>query len=135
MIETHKVTSIIIDDPGVSITKSFDGDMVFRDKFIPGVKLKELVGNITGGPFIFDPSIIVLVEPTDYTYLISEELYAVDVPHSFMFSGSQKSGIIIEIYDTNYDKIGVDEVKSKENSVYLKLSEAESIYVVMKRVI
>lgn len=135
MIVSQKVTSIIIDDPGVSITKSFDGDMVFRDKFIPGVKLKELVGNITGGQFIFDPSIIVLVEPTDYTYLNSEELYAVDVPHSFMFSGSQKSGIMIEIYDMNYGKIGVDEVKSKENSVYLKLSEAESIYVVMKRVI
>jgi len=135
MIESHKVTSIIIDDPGVSITKSFDGDMVFRDKFIPGVKLKDLLGNISGAPFIFDPAIIVLVEPIDYTYLISEELYSVEVPTGFMFSGTQKSGIIIEIYDINYVKIGVDEVKSKDNSVYLKLSEAESIYVVMKRIV
>ena len=135
MIESQKVTSIIIDDTNVSITKSFDGDMVFRDKFVSSIKLKELIGNISGGPIIFDPAIILLVESNDYTYLISEELYAIDIPHNFMFNGAQKSGILVEIYDTNYVKIGVDEIKSNDNTIYLKVAEPNNIYVVMKRVI
>lgn len=135
MIESQKVTSIIIDDTNVSITKSFDGDMVFRDKFVSSIKLKELIGNISGGPIIFDPAIILLVESNDYTYLISEELYAIDIPHNFMFNGAQKSGILVEIYDTNYVKIGVDEIKSNDNTIYFKVAEPNNIYVVMKRVI
>lgn len=135
MIESHKVTSIIIDDPNVSITKSFEGDMVFRDNFVSSIKLKELIGNISGGPILLDPAIIVLVESDDYTYLNNEELYAINIPHDFMFNGSKKSGIIVEVYDTTYVKIGVDEVKSNDTTIYLKVAEPISIYVVMKRVI
>jgi hypothetical protein len=135
MLEPNKVTSIIIDDLGVSITKSFDGDMVFRDRFIPGIKLKSLIGAISGGSLVFDPALIVLVESSDYTYITSEDLYAVDIIHNFNFSGSQKSGIIVETYDDSYNKIGVDTILSSETSVYIKIASPENILVVMKRVI
>lgn len=134
MIEPHKVTSIIIDDPGVTIYKSFDGDMVFRDKFVPGVKLKNLISAVSGGPLVVDPALVVLVETTDYTYIGSEDLYAVDIPNNFNFSGTEKANIIVETYDANYVKIGVDTIQSKENSVYIKVSSNDNMYVVMKRV-
>lgn len=132
MIEPFKTTSIIIDDPGVSITKTFDGDMFFRDKFVAGVKLKDLLG---GGPIVIDPAVIILVETSDYTYIPSEETYGVDVPHNFGFIGNKKYGIIVEIYDENFEKVGVEEVKSKENSVYIRVSSPENLAVVMKRVV
>lgn len=136
MIESFKVTSIILDDPGVTIYKSFDGDMVFRDKFVPGIKLKELLSAATsGGTLILDPAIVMLVEETDYTYIESEDLYAVDVPHNFGFSGTQKNGVIVSVYDSNYNQIGVDTINLKDNSVYIKVSSPDIICVVIKRVI
>jgi hypothetical protein len=134
MLDSLKTTSIIIDDPGVSITKSFDGDMVFRDAFIPGIKLKELAG-ISGGSLILDPALIVVIETSDYTYIPSEELYAVDVPHNFGFTGSDLAGVLIDIYDPSFIKIGVDTLKSKTNSVYLKVVKPDNLYMVIKRVV
>jgi hypothetical protein len=136
MIEPFKTTSIIIDDPNVTITKSFDGDMVFRDKFVPGIKLKEIISMVTsGGTFVFDPAVMMLIEETDYTYIASEDLYAVDIPHNFGFSGTDKNGVVVAVYDSDYTQIGVDTVKLKDNSVYIKVSSPDIICVVIKRVI
>lgn len=134
MIESHKVTSIIIDDPNVTIYKSFDGDMVFRDNFVPAIKLKDLVEAASGGNLVIDPAIVVLVETTDFTYISAEELYGADIPNNFAFAGSNKANIVVEAYDSNFEKIGLDTIRSKENSVYIKISELENVYLVMKRV-
>jgi len=136
MIKPFETTSIIIDDPNISITKTFDGDMYFRDNFVPGIKLKDLLlASQGGGTIIIDPAIIVLVETLDYTYVSIDDVYAVDIPHNFGFNGSKKSGIIVEVYDSNFTKITVDEIVSKENSTYMRVITPDNLYVCLKRVV
>jgi hypothetical protein len=135
MITPQKTTSIIIDDPNVIITKSFDGDMVFRDNFVPGVKLKELMGVISGGQLVLDPAIVVGIETSNYTYLPTEALYAVSIPTNFNLSLALQMGVIVEVYDSNYIKITVDTIQTFQNYIYMKVFSPDNVYVVIKRVV
>lgn len=130
MIDRLQVTSILIDDPNVNITKSFDGDMVFSDNFIPRIKLKELVN---GGTLIIDKGLVVIVNTSDYTYLPSEELYAIDIPHNFNFVGNAKCGIIVETWDWSFTKFTPGDVTSYANSTYLKVTQPLNMFVMLKR--
>jgi hypothetical protein len=134
MIEPFKTTSIIIDDLAVSITKSISGDMVFHDYFVPSIKLKELA-KLTGSITVLEPALIVLIETSDYTYIVSEDLYAVDVPHNYNLSGSNKTGVLTDTFNSNFEKIGVSYLEVKQNSVYLKVSENSSMYLSIKRIV
>jgi hypothetical protein len=135
MITPQKTTSIIIDDPNVIITKSFDGDMVFRDNFVPGIKLKELLGVISGGQLVLDPALIVGVEVSDYTSIPSESLYAVSIPTNFNLSMSLQMGVIVEVYDINHNKVSVDTIQTFQNYIYMKVFSPDNLYVVIKRVV
>ena len=136
MIKPYQTTSIIIDDPNISITKTFDGDMFFRDNFVLGIKLKDLLlASQGGGTVIIDPAVMVIVETADYTYIPTDDLYAVDIPHNFGFVGSKKSGIIVEVYNSIFEKVGVDTIRSEENTVYMRVSTPDNLYVAMKRIV
>lgn len=134
-ITPQKTSSIIINSPGVNITSSFEGDMVFTDNFIPGVALKDLMGFASGAPFVLDPAVIVAVETSDYTYLPSEQLYAVSIPTNFNLNISQQMGIIAGIYDSNFNLITVDTIQAFQNYVYMKVFCPSNLYVVIKRVV
>src|ERR1700722_15764348 len=133
MVQPLGTISIIINDPNVSITRLFTGDIVFRDNFIPGVKLQQLIGLVSGGPLIIDPAIIVEVDPPDYTFIPTLNLYGISIPTNFNLNISEQMGIIVKVYDANYFEIGVDTIQALSNSIYMRVAIAETLYVLIKR--
>lgn len=130
MQQIFKTSGIAIDDLNVKITKHADGSMLFSDNFIPGVKLKDILG----GDVVVEPSVLVQLEVSDWTYDSETQLYGVDVPHDFGLSGTQKAQVLIVTMNTDYEQIIMDTVKSKENSVFITSTEAIDMFVTMKRI-
>lgn len=130
MKELMKTDGIVISNLGVTITKHADGSLLFSDAFIPGVKLKDIVG----GDIVIDPSVLVQLEVADWTYDSEEDLYVVDVPHDFGLIGTQKAQVLVVTMNTDYEQIIMDTVKVKENTVLLKSTEALDMFVTMKRI-
>ena len=128
-------TSLIIDDPNVTITKTFAGDLFFRDNFVPGVKLQQLIGLVSGGPLVLDPALIVEVDVPDYTFIPSDNTYAINIPTNFNLNISEQIGIIVKVYDINNYEIGVDTIQALSNSIYMKVAFPETLFVVIKRVV
>ncbi len=135
MTQPLGTSSIIIDDPGVTITKSFNGDMVFRDRFVPGIKLQQLIGLVSGGPLVLDPALIVQVDPVDFTFIPSQNLYVVDIPTNFNLNISEQIGILTEVYDATYTKIGVDTIQATPNTIFMRVAVPETLFVIIKRVV
>lgn len=129
-MELLKTNGVVITDVGVTITKHADGSLLFSDSWVPGVKLKDILG----GEVVIDPSVVVQTEESDWTYDSEEELYGIDVPHNFGLVGSQKAQMLVVLMDLNYETIMVNSIKSKENSVFITATEPLDMYVTMKRI-
>lgn len=130
MQQIFKISSVAIDDLNVTITKHADGSMLFTDNYIPGVKLKDIVG----GEIIVDPSVVVQVEIADWTLDPETLLYGVDVPNDFDLSGTQKAQVLVVTMNSDYEQIIMDTVQVKENSVFIKSTDAIDMFVTMKKI-
>lgn len=130
MQQIFKVSGIVIDDMNVKITRHADGSLLFTDNFIPGVKLKDIIG----GDVVIDPSVLVQLESSDWTYDSGTELYGVDVPHDFGLVGTQKAQVLVVTMNLDYEQIIMDTVKVKENSVFITSTEDIDMFITMKRI-
>lgn len=124
------VSKIFIGSDNNTISRHADGSMLFSDPFVPGIKLKDLLG----GTIIIEPSVLVIVETSDWILDPVYHLYAIDVPHSFGLVGNQKAQVLTVTMDSNFNQILMDTVQSKENSVYIRSTSPLDIYVSMKRI-
>jgi hypothetical protein len=130
MKQIFKTSGISIDDTGVTITKHADGSLLFTDSYIPGVKLKDIIG----GSVVIEPSVLVQIFPEDWTYDSESNLYEVDVPNSFGLVGTQKAQVLVVTMDLDYSQIIMNSIQVKENSVFITSTDDIDMYVTMKRI-
>ncbi len=130
MKELMKTDGIVISNLDVTITKHADGSLVFADSFVPGVKLKDIIG----GEVVIEPSVLVQLEIVDWTYDSGEDIYVVDVPHNFALVGTQKAQVLVVTMSIDYEIINVSSITSKENSVLIKYGTPIDMFVSMKRI-
>lgn len=130
MKQIFKTSGIAIDDLGVTITKHQDGSLLFTDSYIPGVKLKDIVG----GTIVVEPSVLVHLISGDWTYNSITNLYEVDVPNYFNISGTQKAQVLVITMDTTYSQIIMNSITVKENSVFITSTSGIDMYVTMKKI-
>lgn len=130
MKQLFQTSGISVDDSNVTITRHADGSLLFTDSFIPGVKLKDIIG----GTIIIEPSVIVQLFPVDWTHNIISNLYEVDVPNSFGLVGIQKAQVMVVTMDLSYSQIIMNSITVKENSVFITSTSNINMYVTMKRI-
>lgn len=126
--EDFLTTGITIGRTSNRITAHTDGSMLFSDPYIPGVKLKDLLG----GTVVIDPAIFVEVEITDYTKVIDngQTFYNISIPHDW---GLCSPIVDVTIWDQDDKMITVDTIQYETTYILIRTTVKEPIKVVLKK--
>lgn len=129
--EEFKVSEIQIGKEGNKIYFHPNGDMMFRDDVIPGIRLRDLAG--IGEDVIIDPAIIVLVESIDWTETVvdGQTIYVVTITHNF---SSEPYSYFVELADTDGVNLTLNKVAKSTNTLVLETTVAMDLYVSIKRI-
>ena len=130
MQQPFKADKVLIGKVTNLIDKSPEGDMVFRDTFVPGVKLKDL---LSGGPIVIEPAILVQVEEDDWTVIVEagQALFNIDIPLPWLDLADPI--VEINIWDTNNEEVSVNKKQFKQTSVLIQSTVKIDLQVVIKR--
>ncbi len=90
--------------------------------------------DIIGGDIVIEPSVLVQIDTSDWTLDPETLLYGVDAPHDFGLIGTQKAQVLVVTMNTDYEQIIMDTVQIKENSVFIRSTEAIDMFITMKRI-
>jgi hypothetical protein len=129
--EEFKATEVEIGRKGNKIYHHPDGDMVFRDEFVPGIKLKDLAGLTE--EVILDPAVVVFIGEDDWTEteIDSQTVFVVTVPHNLNIDPHQ---YIIELTDMDGIPITINSVQKRILTVVLYSTVALNVYATIKRI-
>ncbi len=110
------------------IEKSPEGDMVFRDSFVEGVTLTQLLG----GDITLAPAIVVNIEETDWNEIIvdGQTRYRVEIPHPWDDLCDPK--VEVNIWKDDIE-ITLNKVQFSQTRILLESTVIINIQVVLKR--
>ncbi len=129
--EPFKTTEIQIGKEGNRIYHHPDGDMMFRDDFVPGIRLKDLSG--LSDTVILDPAIIVEVSDSDWISTIedNQQVFYVTINHDLDINPSM---YIVNISNNDGEIITIDSIKKRQISCILKSTVNLNMVVQIKRI-
>lgn len=140
-IQPFATTEIIIGDTDTKISKSPQGDLVFKDSFIPGVNLRDLVS----GNIVLDPALMVYIESTDSGWVsfydsYGQTFYKITIPHNWNLTSELDTnnilptGVSVNAFDSNNKLIMVNSIEFFVNSITVSLSRKINLKLSIKRV-
>lgn len=129
--EEFKTTEIMIGREGNKIYLHPDGDMMFRDKYVPGIKLKDLAG--LSSEVVLDPAVIVFAEVSDWiqTTVDDQIIYTLTINHNFNVEPYQ---YFVELTKVDGTIITIDTLDKRQFSVVLFSTIATDLYISIKRI-
>jgi len=129
--EPFKTTEIQIGKEGNKIYHHPDGDMMFRDDFVPGIKLKDLSG--LSDVVILDPAVIVSINEGDWQIqtISGQTLYFTTV-NTGMDIEPEK--YFVEINNIDHEKIQINNIKKNTTNIVLSSTVPLDMYVQIKRI-
>lgn len=129
--EEFKATEVQIGREGNKIYHHPDGDMVFRDAFVPGIKLKDLAG--LSETVILDPAVIVYISEDDWVEVEvdSQTMYFVTATHNLNIEPYQ---YIVEITNTDGENVTINNIQKRELTVVLQSTVKLNLFFSIKRI-
>ena len=129
--EPLKTTEIQIGKENNKIYHHPDGDMMFRDDFVPGIKLKDLSG--LSDTVILDPAVIVNIQESDWheQTINNQKIYFTSIENGLNVDPKK---YIVDIYDQENEKISLNSIKKNQTNIILSSTMPISLYVQIKRI-
>jgi hypothetical protein len=124
-----KADELLIGSTTNLIGRHVDGDMVFRDAFIPEVKLKDLIG----GSVVIEPAIIVGIGISDWSeYTVeSQTRYSVTIPHTYTINTNPL--LQVTCYTLSNELITLNKVIINSNNIFLESTIKINVKIVIKK--
>lgn len=124
-----KADEILIGRVGNLISKHPDGDMVFKDAFVPEVKLKDLLG----GSIVVDPAILVEILSADWNETVVDDQirFSLSIPHTYDINSSPK--LQINVFSEDNEMITLNRVIINSNNIFLESTIRINAKIVIKK--
>ena len=127
--QPFKADEILIGRTTNLIGKHPDGDMVFRDAFVPEVKLKDLIG----GTIVVDPAVVVEITASEWVESIVDDQirFQITIPHEYDINGQPK--LQVNSFTTSNEQITLNNIVINSNNIFLESTVRINVKIVIKK--
>lgn len=127
--QPFKADEILIGRVGNLIGKHPDGDMIFKDAFVPEVKLKDLLG----GSIVVDPAVVVQVASADWSETVVEgqPRFTLTISHDYDINGQPK--LQVNVFTTDNESVTINKIKINSNNILLETTLRINAKIVIKK--